>query len=198
MMANIFSCWYCAHRDCWKITKLHIKIYNISGFCCALYDEGLGRVVEDYFHACSDFLSCINQMMLQNVRNYIKRKKCISRWTIFFVHFPLINTYKSITFVLDSKCVGSIKETSTSGRYKKHKTIADENNSIETSKVLTSQRSSFSRVYHPAMLYETPATISFTVKEGQYIQQKGTFHVTDQQFIFTINNGFNSIKDSIG
>lgn len=197
MMVNLFSCWYCAHRDCWKIIKLHIKIYNISGFCCALYDEGLGRVVEDYFHPCSDCPFVYQSDDASKCKNLYLKKKCISRWTIFFVHFPLINTYKSITFVLDSKCVGSIKETSTSGRYKKHTTIADEKNSIETSKVLTSQRSSFFRVYHPAMLYETPATISFTVKEGQYIQQK-RYVSCYRSTIFTINNGFNSIKDSVG
>lgn len=75
--------------------------------------------------------------------------------------------------LLDSKCVGSIKETSTAGRYKIHTTIDDKNNFIETSKVLTSQLSSFSGLYHPVMLYETPATISFTVKEGKETQHKG-------------------------
>lgn len=111
----------------------------ITGFCCALFDEGVGRVVEDYFHPCSD---------------------C-----------PFV--YQSDDGSKYSKCVGSIIETSTAGRYKKHTTIADRNNSIETSTVLTSQRSSFSGVYHHVMLYGTPATISFTVKEGKYIQHKG-------------------------
>lgn len=32
----------------------YIIIYDITGFCCALFDEGVGRVVEDYFNPCSD------------------------------------------------------------------------------------------------------------------------------------------------
>lgn len=110
----------------------------ITGFCCALFDEGVGRVVEDYFHLCSD---------------------C-----------PFV--YQSDYASKYSNCVGSIKETSTAGRYKKHTTIVGENNFIAKSTTLTSQRSGFSGVYHPVMLYETPATISFTVKERNDIKQK--------------------------
>lgn len=76
----------------------------------------------------------------------------------------------------------------TPGRYKKYTAIADENNSFETSKVLISQRSSFAAVNHPVMLYETPATISFTEKEGKDIQQKG-YVSCYRSIIFTINNG---------
>lgn len=111
----------------------------ITGFCCALFDEGVGRVVEDYFNPCSD---CPFVYQSDDVSKY-------------------------------SKCVGKKKDTSTPGRYKKYTAIADKNNSFETSKVLISQRSSFAMVNHPVMLYETPATKSFTVMEGKDIQQKG-------------------------
>lgn len=111
----------------------------ITGFCCALFDEGLGRVVEDYFHPCS---GC-----------------------------PFV--YQSDDASTYSNCVESKRETSTLGRYKKHTTIAEESNSIDTSKALNSQRSSFAGVYHHAKLYETPATISFTVRKEKKLSEKG-------------------------
>lgn len=170
-----------------KNKDLYIIIYDITGFCCALFDEGVGRVVEDYFNPCSDCPFVYQSDDVSKCKNF----------HLIFLFYNFLCRKSKLTYTLigntclDSKCVGKKKDTSTPGRYKKYTAIADKNNSFETSKVLISQRSSFAMVNHPVMLYETPATKSFTVMEGKDIQQKG-YVSCYRSIIFTINNRIKS------
>lgn len=46
----LIKCIFCLLNN----KDFYIIIYDIIGFCCVLFDEGVGRVVEDYFNFCLD------------------------------------------------------------------------------------------------------------------------------------------------
>uniref|UniRef100_A0A8W8JLY6 Uncharacterized protein n=1 Tax=Magallana gigas TaxID=29159 RepID=A0A8W8JLY6_MAGGI len=72
----------------------------ITGFCCALFDEGVGRVVEDYFNPCSD---CPFVYQSDDVSKY---SKCVGKKK----DTSTPGRYKKYTAIADEKHSFETKE----------------------------------------------------------------------------------------